>query len=127
MTVTNPTTNPLPAGYAVTLGTVNQLALPYNGTRGGLVFYNDSSTAVIAICPSTQFTIAQGTAPIGANSTTTPAGVVSGATLGVAVINGPGSITLSPGQAFIIDNMQCTCAWNGIASASGAALTVLEH
>ena len=127
MTVQNPTTNPLPAGYAVTLGVVNQLALPYNATRGGLTFYNDSSSAVIAICPSTQFTIAQGATPAQANSTTTPPGVVSGAALGVAVINGPGSITLAPGQAFIIDNMQCTCAWNGIATANGAALTVLEH
>lgn len=127
MPVMNPTTNPLPAGYAVTVGIVNQLALPYNPSRGGLTFYNDSATAVIAVCPSTQFAIASGAAPAPANASSTPAGSVGGAQTGVAVISGAGSVTLSPGQAFIIDNMQCTCAWNAISSIAGGALTVLEH
>ncbi len=126
MPVPMPTTNPLPLGYAVTLGTVNQLALPYNASRGGITFYNDSAIAVIALCPSSQVTIPSGTVAATSGQTGNFTGV-SGLAQGVAAINGPGSITLSPGQAFIIDNMQCTCAWNGIASVAGAALTVLEH
>lgn len=127
MPVTNPTTNALPAGYAVTLGTVNQLALPANPTRGGLIFYNDSAAAVIAVIPSTVYVIASGTAPALPNANTTAAGLVGGAIQGVAAINGPGSITLAPGQSFIIDTLQCSCAWNGISSQAGGALTVLEH
>ena len=44
----------------------------------------------------------------------------------IAVINGAGSITMQPGDKFIIDTLACTCAWNGIASGAGAVLTILE-
>src|SRR5258708_13314823 len=126
MPVPMPTTNPLPLGYAVTLGTVNQLALPHNASRGGIAFYNDSATAVIALCPASQVAIPSGTVAATSGQTGNFTGV-SGLAQGVAAINGPGSITLSPGQAFIIDNMQCTCASTGIPSLPSAALTVLDH
>ena len=41
-------------------------------------------------------------------------------------INGAGSITMQPGDKFIIDTLQCTGAWNGIAGGSGGILTILE-
>lgn len=119
-------TTGLPVGGAVTVGTANQLACPPNPTRGGLWFYNNSATAVIAVCPAAQWSIASGTAPATANAGTTPSGAVTALTTGVAAINGPGSITLSPGQAQIIDNLNSGGAWNGIASIPGAALTILE-
>jgi hypothetical protein len=124
---TNPSTASLPNGIAVTVGTANQLAIPYNGGRGGLILYNNSASAVIAVCPASLTSIAQGTAPASPGQSSFAQGTTTGPTLGVAVINGPGSITLQPGgQAFIIDNLNCAGAWNAIASANGAALTVLE-
>lgn len=125
MTVNNPTTNPLPGGFAVTVGTVNQLVLTPVPTSGGIIFYNDSASAIIAVCPAAQYVIASGTAPALVNAGTAVSGTVAGPIQGVAVINGPGSVTLSPGQSFIIDNMQATTAWNGISNAPGGALTVL--
>lgn len=118
------TTNPLPQGYAVTVGTVNQLALPYNGTRGGLIFFNNSAGGTISVCPASMITIPQGTPP--ATPGQASAFGTFTAAQGVAGTNAPGSVTLSPGQSFIVDNMNPTTAWNAIASAPGAALTALE-
>ena len=44
----------LPNGYGVALGIVNQLAVPANPTRTGLLFYNDSALASVAFCPAAQ-------------------------------------------------------------------------
>src|SRR5258708_39016276 len=113
MPVPMPTTNPLPLGYAVTLGTVNQLALPYNASRGGITFYNDSATAVIALCPASQVTIPSGTVAATSGHTGNFTGV-SGLAQGGAAINGPGPITLSPHPAFSLANCHCTDAWTDI-------------
>lgn len=119
-------TSTAPVGGAVTVGTTNQAACPPNPSRGGLMFYNDSASTAIAVCPATQWVIASGTAPFGANASTIPVAGYTPPALGVAVINGAGSITLATGQNIIIDNLNCGGAWNGIASAPGGALTVLE-
>ena len=102
-TITPSLTSALPGGYGVTVGTVNQAGCPPNPSRGGLWFYNNSATASIAVCPATLSMIASGATPFGANANTIPPGVVSPPAMGVAVVNGPGSITLTPGQAQIID------------------------
>ena len=102
----------LPLGWGTTLSTVSGPAFPSNPSRTGLIFVN-AGTVSIAICPVTL------------NSGVL--GVYAGfVTPGVAVINGPGSITMQPGDKFIIDNLNCTCAWNGVSSAAGGALTILE-
>jgi aspartate 1-decarboxylase len=44
----------------------------------------------------------------------------------VAVINGAGSVTMQPGDKLILDTLFASCQWNGVASATGAFLTVLE-
>lgn len=110
---TSPTTNPLPTGYGTTVGIVSGPALPANPTRGGLIFYNPSLTVTIAVCPSM------------VNQATL--GVYTGLATGVAVINGAGSITLNPGDKFIVDNLNCGGAFNAIASGAGGVLTVWEH
>jgi hypothetical protein len=120
------TTTVSPNGWAVTVGTANQLAIGPNSSRSGLIFFNNSSSATIAVCPSSQNIIAQGTAPAAAGATTSVPGSFTGPVQGVAAISGAGSINLTPGQAQIIDNLNCTAAWNAIASANGAALTILE-
>jgi hypothetical protein len=115
-------TNLLPVGWGVTVGLTNQLVLPSNPTRTGLIFVCGGIVA-IAICPATITPIASGTAPAGIGvSGGTPASPSSG----VAAINGAGSITMQPGDKFIIDNLQCSCAWNGIAGGAGGLLTILE-
>lgn len=129
MPVTNPTTNPLPLGIAVNVGLTNQLVMPPVQTAGGIIFHNPSSTVAIAICPATQIVIAAGTLAAQANVTTLPnptAGVGAPAQ-GVAVINGAGSVTLQPGDKFIVDNLSATSAWNGIAGAAGGVLTILVY
>src|ERR1700704_2640426 len=96
------TTTPLPIGYGTTLGLVSGPALPANPTRGGLVFINPSASVTVAVCPAV------------VNPATL--GVYTGNAAGIAAINGAGSLTLNPGDKFIIDNLACTGAWNGIAS-----------
>ena len=115
----------LPNGYAVTVGTANQLGVPANGSRGGLLFYNNSASASISFCPASLTTVPSGTTPAIAGQTSNFAGV-TGPSQGIAVINGPGSITLQPGGVFTIDNLNCGGAWNAISSIAGGALTVLE-
>lgn len=119
-------TSSAPVGYAVTVGTVNQMACPSNPSRGGLIFYNDSATASVSVCPCTQNTIASGTPPNPAFAQPPVVGSVIGPMMGVAVINGPGSVTLGPGQSYIIDTLNCGGGWNCIANAPGGALTVME-
>ncbi len=113
MAVTNnPTTNPLPTGYGTTVGQVSGPALPANPTRGGLVFYNPSLSVIIAVCPAV---VNQGIL-----------GAYTGNATGVAIINGAGSITINPGDKFIIDNLTASGAFNAIASGPGGLLTTWE-
>ena len=79
-----------------------------------LVFVNTSVSGAIAIIPaSANIALLQGQYP----------GIITPA---IAVINGAGSLTMQPGDKFIIDTIVCTCAWNGIASGTGSVLTILE-
>jgi hypothetical protein len=101
-----------PVSYGTTVGTTSGLVLPANPARVGLMFANPSASVAVAICPAM---VNQGTN-----------GVYTGLATGTAVINGAGSITLAPGDKFIIDTFNCTSAWNGIAGGAGGVLTVLE-
>jgi hypothetical protein len=103
-------TNAAPFGFGTTVGTVSGPVFP-GGTFGGITFINPSPTVAVAICP--------------ALVNLAVLGVYAGLATGVAVINGAGSITLNPGDKFIIDNQQATTAWNGIASGAGGLLTIL--
>ena len=105
-----------PYVYPVMLGTSSVSILPANTARKKLIFHNPNATALIAVCP------------IG------PTRAVGGsASLIVAVINGPGCLTLIPYQSIEISGstasgpqQQMPSAWVGIASAGGSALTVWE-
>jgi hypothetical protein len=108
------TTIAQPLGWGTTIGLTSQPILPANPTRQGLIFINSSLTT-IAICPANVIIGALGVYPTG------PAPV------GVAAINSPGSITMLPNDKFIIDNIACTCAWNGISGGAGGGITILEH
>lgn len=108
---TGQNTAALPVGYGTTLGTTSSPALPANPGRNALMFVNAGST-LIAIAPA--FVNA------GVN------GVYTGLAQATAVIGGAGSITMAPGDKFIIDTFNCTNAWVGISAAAGGVLTVLE-
>jgi len=108
------TTLPMPVGWGTTIGLTSQPILPPNNTRQALVFINSSLTT-IAICPANVNIGVLGVYPTGAPPT------------GVAGINTPGSITMLPNDKFIIDNIACTCGWNGIAGGAGGGITILEH
>ena len=108
----NATTAALPVGYGTTVNTVSGPVLPANPARQALIFRNSSVGAAVAICP---VQVNQGVF-----------GVYTGLAASVAAINGAGSITMQPGDTFVIDTMNCTCAWNGIASGAGGVLSVLE-
>ena len=82
----------LPVGWGTTVGTSPITVLPPNPSRQGLIFTNQSPTAVIAICPAV--------VNVGAF------GVYAAAAAGTPGINQPGSITMNPGDKFIIDNHQ---------------------
>jgi hypothetical protein len=104
----------LPVSWGTPVGLVSAPVLPSNPSRNGLVFVNAStSVAVAIIAASSNIALLQGQYP----GVTTPS---------VAAINGAGSITMQPGDKFIIDTLACTCAWNGIASGTGGALSILE-
>lgn len=114
-----------PIAWAVTVGTAVQLVVPSNPTRSGLVFI-DGGSVVVAICPATVNVIPSGTAPA---TPALPNGGTAGVLFnqsGIPVINGPGSITMNPGDKFILDNLPTSMAWNGIAAAANAGFTVLE-
>src|SRR5438445_1923556 len=100
----------LPIGWGTTVPTTSGPVLPANPSRNALVFVNASSGVSVAIIPAV---VNIGTA-----------GVYVGSSAGVAVINGAGSITMAPGDKFIVDTLACTCAWNGISSGAGGAVTV---
>jgi len=102
----------LPVAWGTTVNVTSGPVLPSNPSRTGLIFVNASVGIAIAICP------------VALNSGVF--GVYTGFAASVAVINGAGSITMQPGDKFIIDNLNCTCAWNGIAGAAGGILTILE-
>jgi hypothetical protein len=103
-------TNAMPVAFGTTVGVVSGPVFP-GGTFGGVIFINPSPTVAVAICPSQ---VNLGTL-----------GVYAGLATGVAVINGAGSVTLQPGDKFILDNLQATAPWNGIASGAGGVLTIL--
>jgi hypothetical protein len=103
-------TNASPLGWGTTVGTTSGPVFPGNSSCGGLIFINNG-TVLIAICP--------------ASTNVGILGVYSGFANGVAVISGAGSININPGDKFIIDNLLCTAAWNGIAQSPGGILTIL--
>lgn len=110
-------TNAGPIGYGSTLGTTSGPALGPNATRTALWVYNPSASATIAICPALV-----GVGPVlGGNPS--PAWPLAA---GVAAINGAGSITLNPGDKMLIDNVNVTGAFNGIASAANTPATFWE-
>lgn len=103
----NATGAALPIGWGVTVGTTAAQAIPQNPSRQAIMFVNASAGTAIAICPAV-------------------VNLGSGPATGVPVIGGPGSITMAAGDKFIVDTLNCTTAWNAIAGAAGAALTILE-
>jgi hypothetical protein len=115
-----------PIGGAVTVGTAAQAAIPPNPGRNALWLWNNSSAGTITVCPCTQWSISQGAASYPAFANTSAPGVINPITQGVPVVNGPGSITIVPGQSVLIDSMNLAGAWNGIGSQNGLSLTVLE-
>ncbi len=107
-------TGTFPVGWGTTVGLVSQPVLGQNPTRAGLIFHNPSGVS-IAICPANVNIGVLGVYPN------------SPAPVGVAVINGAGSITMSPGDKLIIDvSFPSGCGWNGVASGAGGVLTIWE-
>jgi len=106
-----------PYTYPLTIGTSSVTILPANPARKKVIFHNPNDTAKIAVCP------------VGPNRT-----AQSSQALIVAVINGPGCITILPYDRLNLDNgaaatnppLSNGSAWVGIASAPGSALTVWE-
>jgi len=107
-----PTTLLEPTAWAVTVGLTSALCITSNPSRFGIVFVNNGPVAV-AICPATVIPVV--------------GGVPQPPIPGVAAIGGPGSITMQPGDKFIIDNLPCSASWNAIAAGAGGVLTILEH
>jgi hypothetical protein len=105
-----------PYPYAQTIGTSSVSVLPANAARKKVIFHNPNDTAKIAVCP--------------VGPTRTPGGSTSPI---VAVINGPGCITLLPYQTQEVSGSSASgpqqtmnSAWVGIASAGGSSFTALE-
>ena len=111
VTTSSNSTYSSPLGWGTTVGLTSGPVFPGNSSCSGMMIINASTTATVAICS--------------AQTNVGTLGVYPGFAAGVAVINGPGCITLAPGDKFIIDNLLCTTAWNGIASGAGGALTFL--
>lgn len=99
----------MPYTYPVSVGTSSAPAIGVNQNRARIEFVNNSDTAKIAVCPTISRT---------ATPTIT------------CTVNGPGSITLLPYQSYRVDGVgqwpKVPAAWNAIASAGGAPLTVYE-
>ncbi|WP_426610510.1 hypothetical protein [Bradyrhizobium sp. McL0616] len=99
----------MPFTYAQSIGTSSALIIGVNPTRRRIEFYNSSDTAKIAVCPTISRT---------ATPTIT------------CTVNGPGSITLLPYQSYRVDGVgqvpKVDSAWNAIASAPGAPLSIFE-
>jgi hypothetical protein len=106
-----------PYTYPQTIGTASVTILAANPSRKKLIFHNPNDQAKIAVCP------------VGPNRT-----AQSSQALIVAVINGPGCITILPYDRLNLDNgaaasnppLSNGSAWVGIASAPGSALTIWE-
>jgi hypothetical protein len=99
-----------PYVYPLTIGTSPVQVLPGpNQARRRVVFQNPNATASVAVCPALSR--------------------VNSAAITCAV-NGAGSITILPYASFTVDgvgqNGSLPSAWNGIASAPGSSLTILE-
>ena len=99
--------------FPVTLTTTSQQVLPATGTnRRRLVFINPSKTANIAYCPATR----------GDVSAVLP-----------AVVNGAGSITLTPLTWYQHEGstgfnvLDINVAFNGISDTNPSPLTILEY
>ena len=103
-------TNSSPYSFGTTVGVTSGPVFPGNPTAGGMIVVNNGTTTVA---------IVTATMNLGA------LGVYTGATAGVAVINGPGCVNLAPGDKFIFDNLLATAAWNGISQGGTGALTFL--
>ena len=98
-----------PYAYPITVGTSPVHILGPDNARRRLVFVNPNATATVAVCPAVSRI---NSAPI------------------TCAVNGPGSITIMPYASFTVDgvgqNGALPSAWNGIASAPGSALSILE-
>jgi hypothetical protein len=108
----NETGAALPISYGTTVATTSGPVLPANPSRKALIFVNPSAAVSVAIAPAQVNS--------GVN------GVYTGLAAAIAALNAQGSITMAPGDKFIIDTMNCTSAWVGVASAAGGVLTILE-
>jgi|ERR1700722_17717663 hypothetical protein len=101
-----------PFDYPPTLSTTPTQVLPLDPAQRRIVFFNPSSSASIAFCPSQ----------------VTRAGVAF-----ACAVNGAGSITLLPMGSFILDGgtpqgppLSMGVAWFGVASAAGVPATIFE-
>lgn len=102
--------NSMPRPWAITVGTSSIAALGVNAARRRLIFHNPNATALVAFCPAAN------------GATSLPL---------AAAVNGAGSITLLPGEKFVVDkppepSSPISTGWNAIASAGGSSLTILE-
>jgi hypothetical protein len=98
-----------PYAYPLTVGTSPVQVLGADNARRRVAFANPNATAIVAVCPSLSRV---NSAPI------------------VCAVNGAGSVTILPYASFTVDgvgqNGALPSAWNGIASAPGSALSILE-
>ena len=101
-----------PFDYPPTLTTTRTQVLPLDPARRRIIFFNPSSSASIAFCPS---------------------GVTRAGVPFTCAVNGAGSITLLPLGSFILDGgtpqgppLAMSAAWFGVSNAAGAPATVLE-
>lgn len=102
-----------PFVHGATIGTSPVQVLATNPQRRKIFLFNPNASASVAYCPA------------GPNRDT-------GLPV-VCAINGAGSITLSPGQGVMIDGavaqgppLSIGSAWNGIASATSSAYTIID-
>jgi hypothetical protein len=101
-----------PWDYPPTLTTTPTQVLPLDPVRRRIIFFNPSSSATIAFCPSQ----------------VTRAGVTF-----ACAVNGAGSITLLPMGSFVLDGgtpqgppLSMGTSWFGVANAPGVPATVME-
>ncbi|HZZ22898.1 MAG TPA: hypothetical protein VFE60_10150 [Roseiarcus sp.] len=100
-----------PFDYPPTFSTTPQQVLPIDPARRRIIFFNPSSTASIAFCPSS---------------------LTRGGVAFTCAVNGAGSITLLPLASFVLDGgtpqgppLAMSAAWFGV-STTNAPATVLE-
>lgn len=102
-----------PYVYPIAIGTSAIQVLPANNARKKIIFHNPNDIAKVAVCPA---------GPSRSN----------GAAI-TAAVNGAGCITILPYDRVEVSGgspsgpqQSMPSAWNGIASAGGAALTIVE-